>query len=145
MIRRLAADLDDLREAVEMTGAALDRSQQLLRLEMVGARTGHEDAVALQELDRELVEPAIRASPLGMSFLRLMKAGGSITTTSKRRFSACSCSITSKASPRIVAGFRPFAAAAACKPSKADADESTQVTSGRTGSQRTESPRRRGS
>jgi hypothetical protein len=71
MIRRLAADLDDLREAVEMTGAALDRSQQLLRLEMVGARTGHEDAVALQELDRQLIEPAIGRLALGDVLLAL--------------------------------------------------------------------------
>src|SRR6185369_11732314 len=71
VIRRLAADFDDLREAIEMTRTALDRSQQLLRLEMVRARARHQDAVALQQRDRELVQPPIGGLALGDVLLAL--------------------------------------------------------------------------
>jgi len=66
-----------------------------------------------------------------MSFLRLMNAGGSVMTTSKRSSAFFSSFIASKASPstQVIFSATPLSAALRSTPSRAKAEASTQNTS----------------
>src|SRR5690606_20068315 len=75
MIRRLAADLHDLREAIESPGAALDRADQRVQAQVIRARAGDEDAVALEYLHRQLIEALIGRLPFRNVFLALDECG----------------------------------------------------------------------
>src|SRR6202044_923675 len=71
MIGRLAAGLEDLHKTPGVTGGRLDGRHQLLRRQMVGARTGYEQAVPVDEIEGELIELPIGRLPLGNVLLAL--------------------------------------------------------------------------
>src|ERR1700722_13204639 len=63
MIGRLAAGLEDLHKTPRVTGSGLDSANQLLRCQVIGARTGHEQPVPVDEIQGELIElPVCRLS-----------------------------------------------------------------------------------
>ena len=59
MVRRLPARLEDLHEAAAVTRGALDGGGEIVRREVIRARAGHQQPVALDQRERELVQLAI--------------------------------------------------------------------------------------
>src|SRR5438309_1385025 len=71
MIGRLPAGLQDLHEAAGVPPRELDGTHQVLRGEVIGAGAGHQQAIAVDELEGELIELAIGGLPLRNIFLAL--------------------------------------------------------------------------
>src|SRR6185295_20174476 len=59
MVRRLARRLENLHEPPAVARRRLNGGGQLLRREVIRARAGHEETVALHELEGKLVQLAI--------------------------------------------------------------------------------------
>ncbi len=75
MVRRLAADGDQLREPVAVTRGALHGVHQLPGREVIRAGAGHQEAVAVEELHREQVDAAVGREPLRVVLLALDERG----------------------------------------------------------------------
>src|SRR3569623_688170 len=131
MVGALMALLHDGERAVEMAAALLEQLAQAVAPEVIRARRRYRHAVLRQHLHGLLVEALIGGEPGRLVFLRLMKAGGSRSTTSNRSRCSRRARSVSKASPaRVVTAARtPFKSALRSSWASAGAELSTHSTS----------------